>query len=137
MFSPPTYITLTVKMMGTGEPAVEDESDGHIDSAVPLANSLHSGYMNDSSFSESVEGGVLYSVVLPGSGNIIGGKSVLLRNFENNIEKAFNKDVGIKMALGSNPRSTPEGKGKDLLQEWVNCNFARKLTQGTKDPEVG
>jgi imidazolonepropionase-like amidohydrolase len=101
-----------IGMMRAGEPAEEDESNDQVDSVVPLGNSLHSVYMDDTSFSESVENGVLYSVVLPGSGNIIGGKSVLLRNFENNIEKAFVKDIGIKMALGFNPRSTVEWKGK-------------------------
>ncbi|TVP40109.1 hypothetical protein [Candidatus Nitrosocosmicus arcticus] len=60
---------------------------------------------------DSIESGVLYSVVLPGCENIIGGRAVLLRNFETNIEKAFVQDVGIKMALGFNPRSTFEWKG--------------------------
>jgi len=38
--------------------------------------------MDDSSFIESTESGILYSTVLPGSGNIIGGKAVLIRNWE-------------------------------------------------------
>ena len=46
----------------------------------PLINSLHSIYMDFISFVESIENGVLYSVNLPGSGNIIGGKSVLIGN---------------------------------------------------------
>ena len=64
------------------------------------------------SFVESIENGVLYSVVLPGSGNIIGGKSVLIRNFEDNIEKTFIKDVGMKLAFGYNLRITNEWKGE-------------------------
>jgi hypothetical protein len=67
--------------------------------------------MDDSSFTESVESGVLYSTVLPGSGNIIGGKAVLIRNFAKDIGEAYMSDVGIKMALGYNPRSTTEWKG--------------------------
>jgi imidazolonepropionase-like amidohydrolase len=67
--------------------------------------------MDDSSFTESVESGVLYSTGLPGSGNIVGGKSVLIRNFVHDIDQAFIKDVGIKAALGFNPRSTMEWKG--------------------------
>ncbi|MDQ4073268.1 MAG: hypothetical protein M3162_03070 [Thermoproteota archaeon] len=53
-------------MMRTGEPADEDEPNDQIDSAVILANPFHRGYMADmadASFSESIEGGVLYSVV--------------------------------------------------------------------------
>ncbi len=43
---------------------------------------------------------------------MVGGKSVLLGSFENNIEKVFIKDVGIKMALGVNPEGTTGWKGK-------------------------
>jgi imidazolonepropionase-like amidohydrolase len=76
-----------------------------------LVNALHSIYIDDPSFVESVENGVLYSTVLPGSGNIVGGKAVLIRNFVHDIDQAFIKDVGIKAALGYNPRSTTEWKG--------------------------
>ena len=54
----------------------------------PLVNSLHSVYMDDISFVESVENGVLYSTILPGSGNVIGGKAVLVRNFSKDIRSA-------------------------------------------------
>lgn len=101
-----------IGMVRAGEPEDEDESNEHMDTVFPLVNSLHSIYMDDMSFAESVENGVLYSVILPGSGNVVGGKSVFLRNFEENIEKAYVKDVGIKLALGYNPRSTNEWKGE-------------------------
>ncbi len=101
-----------IGMARAGEPEDEDESNEHMESVFPLVNSLHSIYMDDISFTESIENGVLYSVVLPGSGNIIGGKAIFLRNFEDNIEKAYVKDVGMKLALGYNPRSTKEWKGE-------------------------
>ncbi|HEY7078625.1 MAG TPA: hypothetical protein VH500_02920 [Nitrososphaeraceae archaeon] len=37
----------------------------------PLVKSLHSIYMDDPSFRGSVEKGIIYSTLLPGSGNII------------------------------------------------------------------
>jgi len=89
----------------------EEEANERFNSIYPLVNALHSIYMDDPSFIESVESGVLYSTVLPGSGNIIGGKAVLIRNFAKDIEEAYMADVGIKMALGYNPRSTTERKG--------------------------
>jgi imidazolonepropionase-like amidohydrolase len=101
-----------IGMVRSGEPEDEDESNEHMDSIFPLVNSLHSIYMDDMSFTESVENGVLYSVVLPGSGNVVGGKAIFLRNFAENIEKAYVKDVGIKIALGFNPRSTNDWKGE-------------------------
>jgi imidazolonepropionase-like amidohydrolase len=98
-------------MVRSGEPSKEEDANEQMNSIHPLVNALHSIYMDDSSFNESVESGVLYSTVLPGSGNIIGGKAVLIRNFVQDIGQAYVMDIGIKAALGYNPRSTVEWKG--------------------------
>ncbi len=101
-----------IGMARSGEPSREDEANEQMDSVYPLVNALHSVYMDDSAFRESVENGVLYSTVLPGSGNVIAGKAVLIRNFASNVREAYLMDVGIKAALGYNPRSTTEWKGR-------------------------
>jgi imidazolonepropionase-like amidohydrolase len=100
-----------IGLVRSGEPDREEEANDHFNTIYPLVNALHSIYMDDPSFTESVEGGVLYSTVLPGSGNIVGGKAVLIRNFARDIGEAYIAEVGIKMALGYNPRSTTEWKG--------------------------
>lgn len=101
-----------IGMARAGEPSAEDEANEQMDSIYPLVNALHSVYMDDKAFGESVESGVLYSTILPGSGNPIGGKAVLVRNFASNIREAYVKDIGVKAALGHNPRSTTEWKGR-------------------------
>ena len=117
-----------------------------MDNLYPMVRAADSVYMDDSAFTESVENGVLYSTVLPGSGNTIGGRASLLRNFRGNIQDAFVKDIGIKAALGYNPRSTTEWKGTRpntrmgamaLLRETLykaqkTSNLIRK---GKKDPD--
>ena len=100
-----------IGIVRAGEPSKEEEANEHMDSISRLSNALHSIYMDDPSFQESIESGILYSVVLPGSGNIISGKAVLIRNFSSNITNAFISDIGIKTALGYNPRSTIKWKG--------------------------
>ena len=100
-----------IGMVRSGEPDKEEEANEHMSSVYPLVNALHSIYMDDPSFKESVESGVLYSTVLPGSGNIIAGNAVLIRNFVQDISQAHIMDVGIKAALGYNPRSTVDWKG--------------------------
>lgn len=100
-----------IGMARAGEPGAEEESNETMQALLPLVRAVDSVYMDDSAFRESVESGVLYSTVLPGSGNIIGGMGSLLRNFAGNIDEAFVKDIGVKMALGYNPRSTKEWKG--------------------------
>ncbi|RLF06486.1 MAG: imidazolonepropionase [Thermoprotei archaeon] len=101
-----------IGMVRSGEPSDEEESNETFESIVVLADAIDSVYMDDNAFKESIEHGVLYSCVLPGSGNIIGGRAALIRNFERTTDKAFMKHVGIKAALGYNPRSTSKWKGK-------------------------
>ncbi len=100
-----------IGMARSGEPYQEDETNEEMSSLYPLVNAIHSVYMDDKAFRESVEFGVLYSHVMPGSGNIVGGKTALIRNFGADIEDAFIKNIGIKAALGYNPRSTTSWKG--------------------------
>jgi imidazolonepropionase-like amidohydrolase len=125
-----------IGLVRSGEPDREEEANEHMNTVYPLVNALHSVYMDDPAFKESVESGILYSTVLPGSGNIIAGKAVLIRNFVQDIDKAYLMDVGIKAALGYNPRSTVEWKGDRpstrmgavaMLRE--NFNKARKMQQ--------
>ncbi len=121
-----------IGMDRAGEPMYEGEANEKMDSIYPLVRAIDSIYMDDHAFTESVESGVLYSTVLPGSGNPIGGKAALIRNFAGNTKDAFIKEIGIKAALGYNPRSTVEWKGKrpstrmgavDLLRE----NFSKAV----------
>ena len=100
-----------IGMARSGEPYQEDETNEEMNAIYPLVNAIHSVYMDDKAFRESVEFGVLYSHVMPGSGNIIGGRTALIRNFARDIEDAFIDNIGIKAALGYNPRSTTSWKG--------------------------
>ena len=66
-------------MARSGEPSEEEEEEEeeaneHMKTVYPLIDSLHSIFMDDQSFAESVESGVLNSTGLPCSGNVIGGK---------------------------------------------------------------
>ncbi len=100
-----------IGMARSGEPYQEDETNEEMNAIYPLVNAIHSVYMDDPAFRESVEFGVLYSHVMPGSGNIIGGRTALIRNFARDIGDAFIENIGIKAALGYNPRSTTSWKG--------------------------
>ncbi len=95
----------------SGEPSAEDEANEHMAPMLPLVNAIDSVYMDDFALRDSVEHGVLYSHVMPGSGNIIGGKTAMIRNFAKDIQDAYVSQPGIKAALGYNPRSTTSWKG--------------------------
>jgi hypothetical protein len=49
---------------------------------------------------------------MPDSGNLVGGRSRIIRNFAHHRGEALVHDYGYKMALGYNPRSTTSWKGE-------------------------
>lgn len=100
-----------IGMERAGEPSEDGDVNEQMESILFENNALDAVQMDDKSFKDSVENGILYSCILPGSGNIIGGQSVIVRNFEQNTEDAFIKFGGIKSAFGYNPKSTTDWKG--------------------------
>jgi imidazolonepropionase-like amidohydrolase len=100
-----------IGMERAGEPGSEGEANERMESLLFLADALDSVQMDDSAFRDSVELGVLYSCVLPGSGNIIGGKSAIIRNYARSTTEALISRSGIKAAFGYNPMSTRDWKG--------------------------
>ena len=100
-----------IGMERQGEPLPETETDEHTTPFAPLNNPLDSIYFDDRAFADAVDFGVLYSCVVPGSGNIIGGRAVIIRNFAANRADALFQDYGFKAALGFNPRNAVRWKG--------------------------
>ena len=101
-----------IGMERSGEPSGEGEANDHLDSILALTDALDSVQMDDMAFQDAVEAGVLYSCVVPGSGNIIGGKSAVIRNFSPNSSEALIGRAGLKAAFGYNPKSTTDWKGQ-------------------------
>jgi imidazolonepropionase-like amidohydrolase len=103
-----------IGMFRGGEPPSEADVNDKMDSILPLVDALDAVQMDDPAFKDSVENGVLYSCVLPGSANIIGGKSAVIRNFAENATKAFIRRAGLKAAFGFNTKDYPgsDRKGK-------------------------
>jgi imidazolonepropionase-like amidohydrolase len=100
-----------IGMERSGEPGSEGEANEKMESLLFLADALDSVQMDDSAFRDSVELGVLYSCVLPGSGNIIGGRAAIIRNYARTTTEALVARSGIKAAFGYNPMSTRDWKG--------------------------
>ncbi len=101
-----------IGMERSGEPSGEGEANDHLDSILALTDALDSVQMDDKAFRDAVESGVLYSCVVPGSGNIIGGQSAVIRNYADNSTDALITRAGLKAAFGYNPMSTRSWKGK-------------------------
>ena len=100
-----------IGMFRDGEPGAEQEGNDYIGQILPTFDPLNGIYFDDRAFSDAIDFGCLYSCVVPGSGNLMGGKAMIIRNFADNRKTALIKDYGYKMALGYNPRSTTAWKG--------------------------
>ena len=67
----------------------------------------------DVGFVDALSGGVTSSVVKPGSGNPIGGRTVAIKNWGRTVdEMVFREAVSVKSALGENPKRVYGDKGK-------------------------
>ncbi len=101
-----------IGMERAGEPSCEGEANDQLDSILALTDALDSVQMDDKAFRDAVESGVLYSCVVPGSGNIIGGQSAVIRNYAKDSTAALIGRAGLKAAFGYNPMSTRRWKGQ-------------------------
>ena len=100
-----------IGMSRAGEPSGESESNENMDAVLALTDALDSLQMDDTALRDAVEMGMLYSCIVPGSGNIIGGMSAVVRNYASNSTDALVARAGLKSAFGHNPRSVQGWKG--------------------------
>lgn len=97
-------------------PGVNATSDGNEATRAVTANvwAEHSVWPQDAGFAKALEGGVTSLQILPGSANLVGGRSVILKNvYSNSVQgmKFPNAPYGIKMACGENPKRVYGEKG--------------------------
>ncbi|WP_456364102.1 amidohydrolase [Priestia aryabhattai] len=79
----------------------------------PHIRALDGVYPMDIAFSDAVESGVTCAHIMPGSANIIGGTTSVIKTYGKDIDKMLLKDVaGLKIALGENPKKTHSNPSK-------------------------
>ena len=97
-------------------PGTASHSDGNEVSAPVTAEvwAEHSVWPHDPGFVTALAGGVTAMQILPGSANLIGGRSVTLKNVPGrNVQsmKFPGAPYGLKMACGENPKRVYGGRG--------------------------
>ncbi|MXO75313.1 amidohydrolase family protein [Altererythrobacter aerius] len=99
-------------------PSVEAHSDGNeaTDPTTPEVWAEHSVWPQDPGFSRALaNGGVTSLQILPGSANLMGGRSVTLKNVPARTVQGMKfpgAPYGMKMACGENPKRVYGGKGR-------------------------
>jgi imidazolonepropionase-like amidohydrolase len=99
-------------------PGVAAHSDGNeaTDPTTPEVWAEHSVWPQDPGFSRALaNGGVTSLQILPGSANLMGGRSVTLKNVPSRTMQGMKfpgAPYGMKMACGENPKRVYGGKGR-------------------------
>jgi len=128
-------------------PGVDAHSDGN-EATGPVRAEVwaeHSVWPQDPGFSRAlVNGGITTLQILPGSANLFGGRSVVLKNVYARTVQAMKfpgAPYGLKMACGENPKRVYGGKGQMPStrmgnmavnrQTWIRAaDYKRKLDKG-------
>ena len=130
-------------------PSVQALSDGNEATAPVTADvwAEHSVWPQDPGFSRAlVNGGITSLQILPGSANLVGGRSVTLKNVYARTTQGMKfpgAPYGMKMACGENPKRVYGGKGREPStrmgniavdrQTWIKAReYQKKRAAGEK-----
>ena len=140
-------------------PGVKAHSDGNelTNPTTPNVWAEHSVWPQDPGFSRALAGGVTTLQTLPGSGNLIGGRGVTLKNVYSNSYQGMKfpgAPHGLKMACGENPKrvygerkqlpSTRMGNMAAYRAQWLLAQkyiddwtaYEKKVADGKDDAKV-
>ncbi len=117
-FVTPGIIDIHSHLGNYPSPSVQSHSDGNeaTDPTTPEVWAEHSVWPQDPGFSRALaNGGVTSLQILPGSANLMGGRSVTLKNVPARTMQGMKfpgAPYGMKMACGENPKRVYGGKGR-------------------------
>lgn len=113
----------------------------------PEVEVIYSIDHRDKAFQDAMEHGITSVGITPGSGNIICGKLFAMKTVgKNTFEMTIKNPVGMKVALGGNPKKTYGSKGKapktrmgiaTMLEDFLNKSkdYYTKLESGKLESE--
>lgn len=124
-----------------------DDTNEISDPVTPHLRAIDAVNMEDLAFTDALQGGVTTVMTGPGSANVIGGLSAVLKTSAKTVDQAVIKNpAGLKAAFGENPKRVYGTKKKmpvtrmataALLRETLVAakNYADKIRMGKMDPD--
>ena len=102
-------------------PSTRSHSDGNemVNPVTAQVWAEHSVWPQDPGFERALAGGVTALQILPGSANLFGGRSVVLKNVPNRTMQSMkfpDAPYGLKMACGENPKRVYGQKGGPMTR---------------------
>ncbi len=150
-FVTPGIIDIHSHLGNYPSPGVAAHSDGNeaTDPTTPEVWTEHSVWPQDPGFTRALaNGGVTAMQILPGSANLMGGRSVTLKNVPGRTMQSMKfpgAPYGLKMACGENPKRVYGGRGRAPStrmgnvavnrQTWAQAaEYRRKADAGESQP---
>ena len=97
------------------------------DPITPYLQALDGVNLNDLAFDDAVRSGVTRLMVHPGSANVLGGQSVLLKSWSPTpMEMVYRHPWGLKAALGENPKRVYGNQNKAPKTRMANAALLRE-----------
>ncbi len=124
-----------------------DDTNEITDPVTPHLRAIDAVNMEDLAFTDALQGGVTTVMTGPGSANVIGGLSAVLKTSAKTVDQAVMKNpAGLKAAFGENPNRVYGTQKKmpatrmataALLRETLVAakNYADKIRMGKMDPD--
>jgi len=108
-------------------PVEGDDVNETSDPITPFLHALDGVNLRDCAFADAVQSGITRLLVHPGSTNIIGGQSVLLKSWAPSLsEMVYRPQWGMKAALGENPKRIYGKKDKMPKTRMASAALLRK-----------
>ncbi len=119
-------------------PHVAAHSDGNeaTDPITPDVQAIHGVWPQDPGLYRALGGGITTLQILPGSANLVGGRTVTLKMHPGISSRSmlfFNAPWGLKMACGENPKRVYGGRGRKPSTRMGNMAVWRQTFQRARE----
>lgn len=82
-----------------------NDANETVEAMTPHIRAIDGVYPLDPAFSDAVKSGITTAHVMPGSANVIGGTTSVIKTTGKNVKKMIVQEIaGLKLALGENPK---------------------------------
>jgi len=104
-----------------------DDTNEISDPVTPHLRAIDAVNMEDLAFADALQGGVTTVMTGPGSANVIGGLSAVLKTSAKTVDEAVIKNpAGLKAAFGENPNGFMESKKRCPSPGWQQLHCSGK-----------
>lgn len=114
-----------------------NDANETIDALTPHIRAIDGVYPLDIGFNDAVKFGVTTVHVMPGSANVIGGTTSVIKTVGKNVQKMIIKDIaGLKLALGENPKRvhSTSTKNNDITRMGIMGMLREAFYQAKRNP---